>query len=136
MSGDKKITQLPTLATPASEDLIHIVDNPGGTPVSKKISLQSLFGNINSNTAINANLTVMGNTTLEAVVSENLTSNTISSTQLTVTGNKVRIAGTFTPGASNLSDADFPIGTITYDSNYLYIKVSTNLIKRVALSSF
>lgn len=45
--ADKKITELTELATIAQEDLFVVVDNPTGTPITKKISARSLFKTIN-----------------------------------------------------------------------------------------
>ena len=46
--ADKKITALTELASSdlASDDLLHIVENPGSTPVNKKITLASIFNAI------------------------------------------------------------------------------------------
>ena len=45
--ADKKITALTDLGTAlASVDLFHIVDDPSGTPINKKISTQNVFNNI------------------------------------------------------------------------------------------
>ena len=45
--ADKKITQLTDLGNAlASVDLFHIVDDPSGTPINKKVSASSVFNNI------------------------------------------------------------------------------------------
>lgn len=42
--ADSKLTALTELTTPADEDLLYIVDDPSGTPVSKKITRANLLG--------------------------------------------------------------------------------------------
>ena len=46
--ADKKITALSEIAAGDvnAVDLLHIVDNPSGTPVNKKMSLSRMFNNI------------------------------------------------------------------------------------------
>lgn len=44
--ADKKITELTALTTPASEDLLAIVDDPSGSPATKKLALEDLFKNM------------------------------------------------------------------------------------------
>ena len=46
--ADKKITALTEIAAGdvSAVDLLHIVDNPSGTPVNKKMSLSRLFNNL------------------------------------------------------------------------------------------
>jgi len=41
--ADEKITQLAALTTPATEDLLAIVDDPAGTPETKKITILNLL---------------------------------------------------------------------------------------------
>ena len=45
--ADKKITQLTDLGDGlASVDLFHVVDDPSGTPINKKITAENVFNNI------------------------------------------------------------------------------------------
>ena len=45
--ADKKITQLTDLGDAlASADLFHVVDDPSGTPINKKVTAQEVFNNV------------------------------------------------------------------------------------------
>jgi len=47
--ADKKVTALTDLGTGlASADLFHVVDDPSGTPINKKISAENVFNNVPS----------------------------------------------------------------------------------------
>lgn len=48
----KKVTELTALTSPAGEDLLLIVDDPSGTPVTKKVTVSNLFGNSTANVVI------------------------------------------------------------------------------------
>ena len=52
--ADKKISALSQVADAdiGADDLLHIVDNPGGTPVNKKMTIGQLFENIPTHLAV------------------------------------------------------------------------------------
>jgi hypothetical protein len=53
--ADKKITQLTDLGDGlASVDLFHVVDDPSGTPINKKIAAEDVFNNIPSWLGLNS----------------------------------------------------------------------------------
>ena len=53
--ADKKITALTDLGTGVTGvDLLHVIDDPAGTPVNKKISIDSLMNNMPSWLAFDA----------------------------------------------------------------------------------
>jgi len=125
--ADKKVTQLTALTTPTAPDLLLIVDDPNGTPVSKKITLKSLFGAVTSNTVFKANTTVTGNRALFA-------SNVVVTKSTTV--NTFNITFGTTPASNNATTVGMSVGQMRFTNTYLYIAVNATTIKRVALSTF
>jgi len=124
--ADRKITELAALTSPNQKDLLYTVDDPSGTPVSKKISLYNLFGAVPANTSITGTLTASGNTTL-------------SGTKTVVTQGQVTLAATTSVGSNNATTVlgrGGAQGTIFWDENYLYVATSNTQVKRVALSVF
>ena len=64
--ADKKVTQLTALTAPANTDLLLIIDDPSGSPISKKITVEDLFGKTSGLSVTTVNLTSTGDTTLAA----------------------------------------------------------------------
>jgi len=145
--ADKKVTQLTALTSPNDEDLLLMVDDPNGTPVSKSITVKTFLGALPSNTAITGDLTVTANGSFTGS-NVNFTSNvvvtgTATITQAVVASDRLTIKTSRTPSDNNATTqlgtpvTDRPHdGTLFWDSNYLYVAVSNTVIKRVALSVF
>lgn len=138
--ADRKITELTALTAPDQKDLLYVVDDPSGTPVSKKISLYDLFGSVPANTSVSGTLTVSANSTINganSVVSANL--NITSTNGPKVNAGYVTLASKTTVGSNNattvLGQGGLQ-GSIFWDDNYLYVATANNQIKRVALSVF
>jgi phage baseplate assembly protein gpV len=125
--ADKKVTQLTALTTPTAPDLLLIVDDPNGTPVSKKITLKSLFGAVTSNTVFSANVTVSGNR-VQLASNVNITK--------TLTANTVKITFGSTPGSNNATSVGMAVGEMRFTNTFLYIAVNATTIKRIALGTF
>lgn len=126
--ADKKVTQLTELLAPQGEDLILVVDDPTGTPVSKRMTLQTLFGNVQANTTISGSITVSGNTTFtDANYGPRITAkNIVVGGPMVVTSNNA---------TTQFGEAGWA-GALFWDENYLYVAVSDTNIKRIALSNW
>lgn len=119
----KKISELTALSNASGDDLLAIVDDPSGTPETKKITVANLFANVVSNTIFKNTLTVNGSVTIAG------NSNFTKPAHFSNT-----VALTITAPASN--SASGIAGEIRVDSSYIYVCVSNNSWKRVALSNF
>lgn len=135
--ADQKVSALTKLATPATADLLYIIDDPNGTPASKAITLKSLFGAVPANTVFQERVTAQANVTVtgsNSTFTSNVNATGITKlNQLQVSNNELRINSSQTPANSTITKTE---GTIFWDSNYIYVVTSNNNVKRVALSSF
>ena len=138
--ADKKVTQLTSLTSPASEDLLLVIDNPSGTPTSKQITVKNLLGSAPSNTSITGTLTVSANTTLNG-------SNTVISSNVNMTSTRgprtsakwvtiAKTTGTVSNNATTELGSGGLEGSIFWDEDFLYVATSNTVVKRVALSVF
>ena len=64
--ADKKVTQLTASTVATKDDLLLVIDDPLGSPISKKITIEDLFGKTSGLSVTTINLTSTGDTTLAA----------------------------------------------------------------------
>lgn len=119
--ADKKISELIAITNLSSDDLLITVNDPAGTPESRKVTVGNLFGNVEAQATFKRNVTHSGNT-----VTHN--ANTIHNGQLVVSSS--------TPASNNTTTEGRIVGSIWADGNYIYQAANTTCIKRAALSTF
>ena len=121
--ADKKVSQLQSLTRASVEDLFLIIDDPNGTPSSKKITVGNLFGGINSNVAIRSSNTV-------------ITSNLNMTTSGLMKVNNFIMTSRSAPASNNAVNEGYKIGQMFFSNTHLYIAVNRTTLKRVSLDTF
>jgi hypothetical protein len=112
--ADKKVTQLTALTVPTKEDVLLIIDDPLGSPISKKITVDNFFGatstlNVNAISIVASGATSLGANTF-----------TLTSNNQTVLTKGVSIN-------SSGADSDTVIASDN-QANMFYVKASTDKI--------
>jgi hypothetical protein len=90
--ADKKVTQLTDLGNAlASVDLFHVIDDPAGTPINKKIAAEDVFNNMPTWLGV-------------AQASQSLIANGVDALTADTTSAVTEINGTAGTGAVSLAD--------------------------------
>lgn len=137
--ADKKITQLTAATSAANTDLLLIVNDPAGSPVNKKLKIGDMLGETAQTSVTSLNLRSHGGMTLNGNTVSILSNNGITTTGgLTVSTGRFAVSTSLTPANSNNVFYAWPVGTITYDGNYIYVATNSSNtgIRRAALSTF
>lgn len=103
----KQISELPTTTSVAANATFVVVDNTTAVANTKQISANNLFNNSSFNV-------------------------TLSNTAI-LSANTIIIRNNQTPANSTITVSK---GTIFFDTDYLYIAVANNTLKRILLTSF
>jgi hypothetical protein len=125
--ADKKVSELNALTNVSGDDLLLVVNDPNGTPESKKVTVSNLFANVVSETTHKHRVNFKANTIYTGTVM------TVSANA--IFGGNLRLTPD-TPASNVAVSEGYGTGSIWFDTNYLYIATSANTIKRVALSEF
>lgn len=134
--ADKKITQLDAVTTTANTDLLLLVRDPSGTPVNKKIELGDVFGESAQTVFQKMDLKATGNATLAGNTVILDSNNAVQlDGGLDVISDRIRVRTSLTPANSNNTLVGWQVGTIAWDTNYLYIAVSSSQIARIAANT-
>lgn len=119
--ADKKVTELTAIASVSGDDLLLTINDPAGTPTSRKITITNFFGAISVSTVHNANVTMSG-------TAVTINANTTHAGQMVVLAN--------TPGSNNTTTEGRIVNSLWSDGNYLYLAANSSCIKRATLSVF
>ena len=115
MTTGTKVSALTSLSAASADDLLLVVDDPAGTPTSKKITVKGLLeSNATSNVAVNGSLVAVG----KAVA------------------NVITVNYSSTPANSTAVPSGFGTGSMWTDGSYIYVVTGASAIKRVAIATW
>lgn len=143
--SDKKVTQLTALTTSHSGDLLLVIDDPNGTPVSKKMTVKNFFATVPANTTFSqANVTITSSSAAGAgtrflcaangTFTRHFSANTLTITKKAAPSSNN--SANATVSGFSFGAAGIPVGTVWFSNTFLYIATDATTIKRVALSRF
>ena len=119
--ADLKITALTSLSTStAREDLLHVIDNPGGTPINKKVTIGEVENALRAPVLFtDAALTLTEATHAgRYLIGFNLTADRIITLPTPIAGMEFRIIG---PSVMTAADGhDLQIRTTTSDGSVIF----------------
>lgn len=135
--ADKKITQLDAVTAVANTDLLLIVRDPSTTPVNKKLEVGDLLGESAQTIVTQLDLRSTG---LARFSGSTMTLKANTAILLDggadVNADRIRIRTSIaTPANSNNTFYGWGVGTVAWDSNYLYIAISSSQIARFAANT-
>ena len=131
-----KISNLPVANTIQAQDKLLLTVYPFGDASSKAITVAKFFTDIPVVASFANNVTFTANTNFQAntLFTAPAVFTSVATETLVVGSNGIIIEDTFTPANSSVNEAS--AGKLSWDANYLYLRVSNTEIKRIALNAF
>ena len=127
--ADKKVTQLTELTTTVAEDQLLVVDDPNGTPASKRITIKSMFGTIPANTKFTGAKNIINSPNTWFTGNVSVTGTLLSNTA------KITVSAT-APSSNNATTSGMIKGELKFTNTHIYLAISNAMVRRVALSDF
>jgi len=126
--ADKKITQLTELTTTVAEDQLLVVDDPNGTPASKRITIKSMFGTIPANTKFTGAKNIINSANTWYTGNVSITGTLLANTAKMTIGTA--------PSSNNSTTAGMIKGDLKFTNTHIYLAISNSMVRRVVLSDF
>ena len=126
--ADKKITQLTELTTTVAEDQLLVVDDPNGTPASKRITIKSMFGTIPANTKFTGAKNIINSANTWYTGNVSITGTLLANTAKMTIGTA--------PSSNNATTSGMIKGDLKFTNTHIYLAISNAMVRRVALSDF
>jgi len=134
--ADKKVSELTELTSVSGDDLLLVINDPSGTPASRKISTSNFLSGVENRVAnVEGKFVHIENiSTTTPIINATTNANTPVVSVTSATG--LQCTKGSSPSSNNSTTEGVAVGTIFFSNTHLYIATDATTIKRVALEVF